>query len=227
VYAGSLIAAVYHSVDIILCALILSLQPPLTVLLSSTFLAEKITPQKIAGILAGFAGVSLIILQGNRHQIAPELSIGAAPAAAANSLHSLSLCFLALLAISVATVYQKHYCTKTEILPGACIQYTAAAIVMWPIAMSFETMQVESSIPFVLGMGWLVVMISLGAMSLLMLLIKRGAAGTVANLFYLVTPLVTIQAWLFDESITVVSLIGMALCMTGVIAVNRASTRVD
>jgi drug/metabolite transporter (DMT)-like permease len=87
--------------------------------------------------------------------------------------------------------------------------------------MTFETMHVAWNLGFILGLGWLILFISIGAMSLLMVLIQRGDAGSVANLFYLVTPLVALQAWIiFDEQLTPVAFVGMAFCMSGVIITN-------
>jgi drug/metabolite transporter (DMT)-like permease len=223
IYAGGAFASIYHGIDLGLCALILSLQPLLTILLSSTFLGEKITLRKTFGVLAGFVGVSLLLVQGDG--TSPTAAIGSATASVTkNSALSLFLCFIALMAISIGTIYQKRNCSKTEILPGAVIQFGAAAIFMLPFALSFETMQVNWSLSFILGLSWLVVFVSIGAMSLLMYLIRQGDAGSAANLFYLVTPLVAIQAWLlFDEPLTMLSLLGMVLCIAGVYVVNFAS----
>lgn len=217
-YAGGLYVSIYRGIDVALAALILSLQPLLTVLLSSIFLKEKLTTQKIFGVLAGLTGVSLLIVE--------DRAVNTAALANSNfgsevSVLSVVMCFVALFSISIATIVQKRYCTETKIMSGACIQYTAAAIFLLPFALLFESMQIEWSLQFVLGMSWLVVIVSIGAMSLLMLLINHGEAGSVANLFYLVTPLVALQAWLlFDDKLTFQSIIGMLICLTGVIAVN-------
>ncbi len=221
-YAGGLFMSIYNGIDVGLCALILSLQPLLTVLLSSTFLGEQVTARKMFGIVAGLAGVFIVILEGSTLNSAPQ-SLNAPQSG--NNVFSVAMSFLALFAISVATIVQKRYCTGTSLLSGACIQYTAAAIFMLPLALLFETMQIEWAVELVLGLSWLVVFISIGAVTLLMLLIKHGEAGAVANLFYLVTPLVALEAWLlFGDELTFVSLVGMAICVSGVVAVNGAPT---
>ncbi len=222
-YGGGSFAAIYHGINVGLCAIILSLQPALTVILSATFLGEKITLQKIAGILTGMIGVSIIILNGDSGHTS-TLNLGGNPGFESGLL-GISLCFISLLAIAIATIVQKRFCSKVSLLPGACIQFTSAAAFMLPIALTLETMEIKWDMSFLLGMGWLVVFISLGAMLILMALINRGQAGTVANLFYLVTPLVAIQAWiLLDESLNNESLAGMAICTIGVIIVNYVPT---
>lgn len=223
VYAGGLFAAVYRGIDVGLCALILSLQPLLTVLLSVTFLQEELTARKILGILAGLTGVSIVILEGSalKSSSITQLDFGNE-----NSVISVALCFIGLLAISVATIVQKRYCTDTKLMPGSCIQFTAAAIFMLPFAMVFETMEIQWSLEFVIGLSWLVLFVSICAVSLLMLLIKTDDAGSVANLFYLVTPLVALEAWLlFDDKLTIMSLVGMLICISGVVAVNCAPVK--
>lgn len=212
IYAGGSFASIHHGMGVGSCALILSLQPLLTVLLSSTFLEEKFTPRKMFGVVAGFLGVAMLILEGDTSL--QETGSGFA----------LFMCFVALFAISIGTIFQKRYCSEVEIFPGTCIQFSAAAVFLLPIALTMETMQITWNLSFVLGLGWLIIVISIGAMSLLMILIKHGEAGSVASLFYLVTPMVAIQAWIiFDDKITIISLVGMLICMTGVVVVNSDS----
>lgn len=220
VYAGGFFATIYLGINVVLSALIFSLQPILTTLLSSMFLGEKITSKKAGGILAGFFGVSIVILEGSSSSTQHILEYGS-DLDSENELLAISLCFVALLAISIATIVQKRHCSDVAPMPSVCIQYTAAAIFMVPFALTLETMQIDWNLNFVLSLGWLVIFVSIGAMSLLMILIKNGEAGSVANLFYLVTPLVAVEAWLlFDEKITLTAIGGMLLCIIGVITVN-------
>jgi len=224
IYGGGVFASINYGIDVGLCALILSLQPILTVLLSSIFLDEKITRRKAFGILLGFAGVSVVILDANSDSTLLLMQNGRI-ADAGNGLFAISLCVVALLGISSATIVQKRYCGETRPIPATCIQYIAAAVFMLPIAMTFESMQINFNLNFILGLSWLVVFVSIGAMCLLMTLIKHGDAGSVASLLYLVTPLVALEAWiLFGDQVTLTSVFGMLLCMTGVIAVNYVST---
>ena len=225
VYAGGLFAAIYHGVDLVLCALILSLQPLLTVLLSSVFLSENVTRRKLFGILIGFLGVSIVILEGNTGASQHVVHDGGGPGVMSSRILPVALCFLALLGISSATIVQKKFCSGTNPIAGTCVQYTAAAVVMLPIALLTESMQIDWNLSFVLGLSWLIIFVSIGAMTLLMILIKQGEAGSVASLLYLVTPFVTIEAWiLFGDEVSVTALVGMFLCMVGVVIVNYFAT---
>ena len=227
VYAGGLFSSIYHGIDIRLCAIILSLQPIISVLLSGVFLREKITKRKLFGMLSSLVGVTIIILEGGSEAnqfTTPDI----AGLNAGFSPFAVSLCVLALLAISAATIVQKKYCSEANVLPSVCIQYASAAMFMIPIAVVYETMEIDWNLSFILGLSWLIIFVSIGAMSLLMILIKRGEAGSVANLFYLVTPLVALTSWiLYNEKITSVSLGGMLLCIVGVFVVNYSSTGIN
>jgi len=224
IYAGGSFASVYHGMDIGYCALILSLQPLLTVLLSCGFLGERITTRKLIGIAAGSTGVALLVLQGS--PVEPHDVVQHAQANAnENSFEAVCLSVVALVAFSVATIYQKRFCGNTPMVSGAFVQYSAAAVFLLPIVLIFESLNIEWNIYFGFGLGWLVLVISTGAMFLLMSLIKSEEAGSVANLFYLVTPLVAIEAWiLFDESLSPLSIAGVLLCTAGVAVVNYSGS---
>ena len=99
----------------------------------------------------------------------------------------------------------------------------AAALVLLPFALAFETMRVAWSGQFVFALGWLIFVLSLGAISLLHLLIRRGAATRVSALFYLVPPTTALLAFLiFGERLGLAAVAGMAIAAVGVaIAVRR------
>jgi drug/metabolite transporter (DMT)-like permease len=63
---------------------------------------------------------------------------------------------------------------------------------------------------------------SLGAISLLYLLIRRGAATHVSSLFYLTPPATAIMAYFFfGETLTVAALAGLLIAVCGVAMVVR------
>lgn len=209
VYLGGVFYAISIGVNAGTSALVVSLQPLLTVALAAVFLNEKITIPKICGIVAGLAGVILVVSDraSGAGQIIPV---------------GLMFCVFSLLGISIGTIYQKRYCTGIALLPGVCIQYTANCIFLLIIATRFETMQIQWNSEFIFAMSWLVLALSLGAVFLLMWLIKRGDAGQVASLFYLVPPFTAIEAWLlFGETLSWVAVVGMFLCALGVSLVIR------
>lgn len=233
VYLGGVFYAISTGTNAGLSALVVGLQPVLTVALSAIWLGEPITGRKIAGLVAGFVGVALVIQQTN---LLPASESGSSTALikpdsgetlfgqglinGMGSTVGLAMCFVALLAITIGTIYQKRFCTNTELLPGACIQYVAVTLFLLPFALIFETMVIKWSPTFIFALAWLILVLSLGAVFLLMILIKQGEAGRVSSLFYLVPPVVAIEAWiLFNERLTLLSFVGMALCVFGVMLV--------
>lgn len=87
---------------------------------------------------------------------------------------------LALASISAGTVYQKRYCGAFDLRTGALIRFVAAACALAPFAVALERAPVRWTVEFVGALAWLVVVLSIGAISLLTLLIGRGAATEVA-----------------------------------------------
>jgi drug/metabolite transporter (DMT)-like permease len=104
-----------------------------------------------------------------------------------------------------------------DLRSGGVIQFALAALAMAICAPFFETMVVNWTPQFIAALAWLVVVLSLGAITLLYILIRRGAASRVSSLFYLVPPTTALMAYfLFDERLTGLALVGMVLTVIGV-----------
>ena len=129
---------------------------------------------------------------------------------------------VALLGITAGTLYQKRFCAKFDLRTGSVIQFVPTAVVTAIAIALFEDFHVEWTGQFIFALGWLVLVLSLGAISLLNLLIRSGSAVNVASLFYL-TPLSTaLIAWaIFSEKLTLTAAVGMALAVSGVYLVAR------
>ena len=97
------------------------------------------------------------------------------------------------------------------------IQYLPCVAAMAVLASLTETMQIQWTGQFMFALGWLVLVLSVGAVSLLNLLIGRGSAVNVASLFYLTPPTTALIAWaLFDETLSGLALVGMVVAVAGV-----------
>jgi len=211
-YLGGVFAAIYKGVDSGLTAIIVGLQPLLTLIFSAFWLGERLSHIKVLGTILGFVGITVIIV---------ERGVGI------NGLSSvgLALCVMSLIGISIGTIYQKKYCTQYDLLPSVCIQYIASALFLLALSSLFEYRDIYWSTRFILAMVWLVGVLSLGAVVLLMWLIRMGEAGKVASLFYLVPPVVVVEAWiLFDEQLSYLSIAGMLVCVLGVALVINSPT---
>lgn len=214
IYLGGVFFAIHRGMEAGMSALIVGLQPLLTVILSAIWIREPVGRNKFTGLMLGLVGIILVI--GHK-------GIGIE---GVNSL-SLIACIAALAGISVGTIYQKRYCTEIDLLPGVCIQYMGSGGFMLLLATVFESGEVEWHGKFVFAMAWLVIVLSIGAVLLLMWLIRHGEAGKTASLFYLVPAFTSVEAWLlFNETLSLPAMAGIALCLIGVaMVVNAPSTQ--
>jgi drug/metabolite transporter (DMT)-like permease len=210
-YVGGVWIAVKDGMSAGLIALIVGLQPILTAWLAA-FISEKVNRDQWLGLLLGLLGVGLVVWT--------KLSLIGLSAFAI-----ISGC-LALLSITLGTLYQKKFCSQFDIRSGSVIQFAASVLVCTPLMLIFETMEVEWVPEMIGAMLWGVFAISIGAISLLFLLIRNGAATKVTSLMYLTPPTTALMAWvLFDEPITWVIVLGILLTSSAVLLVNRSSGR--
>lgn len=207
-YLGGVFAAIHHGMPAGVSALITGLQPLVTAFLASWLLREKVALRQWLGLALGLVGVLLVV--GERMAVTgmPTLAIG--------------LALLALASISLGTVWQKQHGAGVDLRTGAAIQFLAATAAMAPFALLLESGRIQWSAELLLAMAWLVLVLSLGAIFLLLYLIRHGAATQVASLFYLVPPSTALIAWpLFGETYSLVSAAGMGLAMLAVWLVTR------
>lgn len=182
-------------------ALIVSLQPVLTAVLAGLFLGEVITRLNWLGVGLGLIGAALVV--------APKLMTAASTGITPATLFSVTL---ALFAITIGTIYQKRYAGGIDLLAGAIWQYTGALAVVAPLALLFESGHIEWT-PGVAGaLAWLVIVLSIGAMGLLLMLIRENAVSRTSALFYLVPGVTAVMSFLmFGEQLTIVQLIGLVV----------------
>jgi drug/metabolite transporter (DMT)-like permease len=189
-------------------ALITGLQPVFTAVLSTWLLRERVTPVQWAGLALGLAGVLLVVGERIVLERLTPLSIG--------------LSVLALGSITLGTVWQKRHGGGVDLRTGAAIQFVAAFLVITPFAFALETREVRWTGELVFALAWLAIALSLGAIFLLLHLIRRGAATRVASLFYLVPPTTALMAWpLFGETYGLAAAAGMGLAMLAVWLVTQ------
>jgi len=205
VYLGGVFWAIHHGMPAGLSALIVGLQPLITAVLAGSLLGETILPRHWAGLAAGLAGVAIVL--------APKL--GAIDGGVTSA--TLAASFIAVAGMSAGTVWQKRFMTGSNLLAGTCWQYAGGAAVMALLSLAFETRRFTLNGELVFAMAWLVLVLSIGAIVLLMMMIRDGEMAKVASLFYLVPAVTALIAWaLFGEELTLVQTGGMALATLGV-----------
>ncbi len=207
IYLGGVFTAIKHGLPAGVTALLVGMQPLLTALGAGWLLGERVVLRQWLGLGLGFVGVLLVVA----HKFG-DAGLGTMlwPALAA------------LFGITAGTLYQKRFCPRFDLRSGSVIQFVPTALLTAIAVFLFEGYQVEWTGEFVFALTWLVLVLSIGAISLLNLLIRSGSAVNVASLFYL-TPLCTaLIAWgLFGETLRPLALFGMALAVSGVYLVGR------
>ena len=208
VYLGGVFVAIKHGLSAGITALVVGMQPLLTAVGSGWLLGEKVSARQWGGLALGFIGVGLVVSDKfGEAGLGPMLI----PAV------------VALLGITAGTLYQKRFCPKFDLRSGSVIQFVPTALVTAVAVALFEGYHVEWTGDFIFALGWLVLVLSIGAISLLNLLIRNGSAVNVASLFYLTPPTTALIAFfIFGENFRLTVGLGMALAVSGVYLVARA-----
>jgi len=207
-HIGGIFTAIYLGTEAGTAAVIIGLHPVLTALIAHQVLGERLSSGQWTGIGVGVLGVILVVT----HKL--EAGIGDA--------RGVALCVMSLAAISTASILQKSRAGGIPLRSGTLVQFIAATAATAPFAFAFETRTVVWSGELIFALAWLVLVLSLGAVSLLLFLIRRGAASNVASLFFLVPPTTALMAWgLFGEVMGPVEIAGVAVTAAGVVMVNR------
>ena len=213
-YLGGVWSAIKLGIGAGTTALIVGLQPVLTALwVSATGQEHRIASRQWLGLGLGLAGLVLVVWHKLGHGEVTALNLG--------------LCLMALLAITIGTLYQKRFVAPCDVRSASLVQLLAACAVVLPLAL-LESEPIDV-VPALLGaMAWSVGVLTLGGSSLLYLMVQRGAATRVTSLMYLVPPCTALLAWLlFDELLTPLVLAGLALTALGVGLVVREPLRQD
>ena len=206
-YLGGVWCAIKIGMPAGLSALIVGMQPILTAF-AAPLIGERVHGRQWLGLAFGIAGVGLVV--------ANKISL------IGLTWHSIALCLLALVSITVGTLYQKRHCPQFDLRSGTLIQFAASFAVVLPLAIVFEHLTpelqtVQWTPRFVGALLWSILALSIGAIFLLFALIRKSAATSVTSLLYLTPPTTALMAWLmFGEAFSLTGVAGMLLAVIGV-----------
>lgn len=208
-YLGGVYTAIARGIPAGISALIVGVQPIITAVVAGPLLGERVRARQWLGLVLGLLGIGLVLWNKL------SLDIG--------QLEGVVWNVAGLIGITAATLYQKQYCSQMDWRSGGVIQYGAAAIVTYIMTLIMgETGAIAWSPEVFIAYAWLICVLSIGAVSLLGWLIRRGEASRLASLFYLVPPTAALGGWLlFDEMLGPLALLGMAITVVGVALVAR------
>ena len=206
-YLGGVFMSIHRGLPAGISALVVGMQPLLTAALAGALLGERVSARQWAGLALGFGGVALVV--------GSKASVDGVDGDAL--VHMLVPALAALLGITAGTLYQKRFCPRFDLRTGSVMQFLPSLMVTLLVASQTETMEIEWTGDFVFALGWLVLVLSIGAISLLNLLIRSGSAVNVASLFYLTPPTTALIAWaMFGETLSALAIAGMVIAVSGV-----------
>ncbi|WP_432473633.1 DMT family transporter [Amphritea sp. HPY] len=211
-YLGGVFAAIKWQMPAGITAIVVGLQPLLTALIGWQWLGERLRAVQWIGLFLGLVGVILILLNGQStgsFELQPQAAVAA---------------LLALVGISVGTLYQKRFGGGVDLLSGSIYQYLATAVAMAILAFLFEERAVQWQPQLIFALGWLVFGLSVSAILLLMFMIREGESARVASYFYLVPPVTVLETWvLFGEQLSLIQGVAIVVTVLGVYLVLRRS----
>ena len=209
IYLGGVFFSISLGFPASTSALIVSLQPILTNILAGPLLNELITWRQWLGISLGFLG-ALIVLGLDTHINFSSIAI-------------ISI-FLALFASTAAILWQKKISSNVSLVVSNFYQAIGASIFLFFMTIIIEVPYINFTFSFILSMSWQILIISFGAFTILMYLIKHDSASKTSNLFFLVPPVSALMAWLLlDEVLTIFDIMGLIVCSTGVYLATKAN----
>ena len=213
-YLAAVWWAIGQGVPAALSSIIAALQPLMTAFAAGVIIGERLTKTQKLGLVLGFSGVAIAIL--------PKfLEVGNGEIAALALLVNV----IGMASVTYGTIYQKQHLHTGDIRSIATLQYVGALIVTLPLALVLETPSVELGWGFFALLAWSVLGISMGAILLLLYLLRRGQVSRAASLVYLVPPIAALQAALiFGEELTLPMIVGTAVVVAGVYLCNRKET---
>jgi drug/metabolite transporter (DMT)-like permease len=207
-YLGGVWWAVAQGLPAGIAGLITAGQPLLTAILAAPLLGERLSRRQWAGIASGFVGIVLVLAPRLIAVDMTALGVAALP---------MIVNFGATVSVTLGTFYQKRFVPSTDLRTGTCLQFVGALAVVAPLALLTETLRFELTATLLAALVWSVLVISLAAIALLLLMLRRGEVSRVAALIYLVPPLTALEAFmLFGESLSLVQIVGMVVTALGV-----------
>ncbi len=210
IYLGTVFWSVRHGLPAGISALIVGSQPLLVAFLARPLLGEHVSLRRWAGVAIGFVGIALVL----------GPNIGGAGGYPASTLVA---SFVGLASISAGTLWQKRSGGGYDLRSGTAVQYLGATGVVLAGSLLAEEMRIDPAPEFLIGLAWSIFGLSIGAIGLLLLMLRRGAAVGVSSLMFLVPPVSALMGYaLFGETLTAIQLVGMALAALGVAVAARA-----
>tara|TARA_Y100001970_G_scaffold269760_1_gene362739 strand:+ start:36 stop:884 length:849 start_codon:yes stop_codon:yes gene_type:complete len=207
IYLGGVFYSISKGVPTGIAALIVTLQPVLTCVLSGPILNEKVSTRQWVGVLLGFTGATIVL----------GLDIGSKI-----PIVGLVATIVALLAITISTLWQKKLSNNLPLSVSNMNQALGGCMFHLLIIFFFIEPYIVFSKTFLIAMSHQIFLVSFGAFTILMFLIKKNSASKTVSIFFLIPATSAFMAWLFlNENLTNLDLIGFLITSMGVYIATR------
>tara|TARA_B100002052_G_C15746315_1_gene535644 strand:+ start:52 stop:903 length:852 start_codon:yes stop_codon:yes gene_type:complete len=202
IYLGGVFFSVSKGLPTGIVALIVTLQPILTNILASPLLNEKITSKQWIGVILGFSGAFLVL----GFDVGTDLTkIGVISA------------FVALISVTSATIWQKKLSNNLPLSISNMYQAIGGCLFNILLIFTIGNLYIDFSLTFMIAMGHQIILISFGAFTILMFMIKKNSASKTVTLFFLVPPTTALMAFVFlSEKLNIYDLLGFFIASVGV-----------
>lgn len=188
-------------------ALIIALQPIIVTFLALKFLNENINKRVWLGLIIGFIGVGFVVFS--------KLD------SSTSSYLGLFWSIVSLLGLSFGSLYQKKYCSQMNVFSGGAIQTFSSTILVLPF-LFFEDIKIDWNTEFYISLFYMSVGVSIGALSLLYVMIKNGEVSKVSSIFYLVPVSAAIVSYfLLNEKLELNVIVGIITVIIGITLINK------
>ena len=206
-YLGGVFYSVFVGLPVNVAALIVTLQPILTNALAGKFLDEKVRLQQWLGVMLGFVGATLVI----------GLDIGEDL-----PMDGIVAVVISLIAITASTIWQKKVSDDVPLSVNNMYQAIGAVIFHFIIiVLFFNEPFLDITSEFLFAMSHQIILVSFGAFSILMFLIKSNTASKTVSLFFLIPCVTALMSWYFlDEILTTIDVLGFFIASIGVYMSN-------
>ena len=207
VYLGGVFFSVSKDIPTGITALIVTMQPILTNALAGPFLKEHVGWKQWLGVILGFIG-SAMVLGVDIGVTLPAIGIIAS--------------VIALLSITTATLFQKKYSGNIPLPVSNMYQAAGGCFFHLIIILFFVDPFIEFNSTFLIAMSHQIFLVSFGAFTILMFLIKNNSASKTVTVFFLIPATTAFMAWIFlNEQLTAIDLIGFLIASLGVFIATR------
>ncbi len=207
VFSAGVFYALWLGMKPAVSALIIALQPLLVAVLAGPYLGEQVSRQRWVGLVIGVLGVALVVADGLAVEGITPINLGWA--------------LIALVGLAAGQLVQKKHCAQMNLFSGGAIQVLATLPLLLILGWLFETGDIAWHPDLALAVFWMGVGVSIGALSVLYIMLRNTQATQVASVFYGVPVVAALMAWpMFDEIPTLMDWLGFSIVAVGILVAN-------